>query len=333
MSHRLKRRDVIAGLGAAAGSAIFWPPTARAQPAHPLIGFLSGSSAKPSEIFVASIHRGLKEAGFVDGQNLRVEYRWAEARYDRLPALAKELVDLKVRAIVTFGSNEAGLAAKAATRTIPVVFSAAEDPIASGLVTSLSRPEGNLTGVTWMGADLLAKGVELMHELLPHVVEFGLLLNAGRRNAASQVGAAEEAAARVGKKIRALNAASPREIDEAFAIVAKERIGALIVATEPQFTAERERIVGLASRHAVPTAYFLREFVAAGGLLSYGSSLQIAYVLLGAYTGRILNGAGPADLPIQRNTKVELVINLKTAKALGLTIPLTLLGRADEVIE
>ena len=329
----MKRRDAIKLLGVAAASSVSWPLAVRAQPAHPVIGFLSGSSLKPSEIFVASIHKGLKEAGFVEGQNLRVEYRWAEARYDRLPALAKELVDLKVKAIVTFGSNEAGLAAKAATRTIPVVFSAAEDPIASGLVTSLSRPEGNLTGVTWMGADLLAKGVELMHELLPHVVEFGLLLNAGRRNAASQVGAAEEAAARVGKKIRALNAASPREIDEAFAIAAKERIGALIVATEPQFTAERERIVGLAARHAVPTAYFLREFVAAGGLLSYGSSLQVAYVLLGAYTGRILHGAGPADLPIQRNTKVELVINLKTAKALGLTFPINLLGRADEVIE
>jgi putative ABC transport system substrate-binding protein len=323
----VRRREVIKGLGLAAA----FPLTARAQqPLHPAVGFLSGAS---HNAFVASIHSGLKEAGFVEGQNLKVEYRWAETRYERLPALAKELVDLKVRAIVTFGANEAGLAAKAATSTVPVIFSAAEDPIASGLVTSLSRPEGNLTGVTWMGADLLAKSVELMHELLPRVAELGLLLNPERRNTASQARAAQEAAARVGKKIRALNAASPREIDEAFAILTKERIGALIIAAEPLFTEERDRIVALAARHATPTAYPLRDFVGAGGLMSYGSSLKDAYLLLGRYAGRILGGVRPADLPVQRSAKVELILNMKTAKALGLSIPITVLGRADEVIE
>jgi putative ABC transport system substrate-binding protein len=324
----MRRREFIAGLG---GAAVVGPRGAGAQSAaSPVIGFLSGASPNA---FVASIHRGLKDAGFVEGQNLKVEYRWAGTRYDQLPALAKELVDLKVGAIVTFGANEAGLAAKAATSTIPVVFSAAEDPIASGLVTSLSRPQGNLTGVTWMGADLLAKSVELIHELLPHVAELGLLLNPRRGRAANQVAAAQEAAARVGKKTRVLNAGDAREIDEAFAILTKERIGALVIASEPLFRAESERIVALAAGHALPTAYNLSDYVRAGGLMSYGSSLSDAYFLLGRYTGRILGGVSPGDLPVQRSTKVELALNLKTAKSLGLTFPITLLGRADEVIE
>jgi putative ABC transport system substrate-binding protein len=329
----VRRRDVIKRLGAVAVSSLSRPLAVQAQSAHPLIGFLSGSSAMPSEIFVASIHRGLKEAGFVEGQNLKIEYRWADAQYNRLPLLAKELVDLKVQAIVTFGANDAALAAKNATTAIPVVFSAAEDPIASGLVTSLSRPSGNLTGVSWMGADLQAKSVELLHELLPNVLELGMLLNPSRPSAAIQLVRAQEAVARVGKKIRFLYAVSLPEIDEAFAILANDRIGALIVGTDSLFSAQGERIIALAARHTVPTVYYVRDFVAAGGLMSYGSSMQDAYAMLGAYTGRILKGATPADLPIQRTTKVELALNLKTAKALGLTIPLTLLGRADEVIE
>jgi len=323
----MRRREFIAGLGAVS---VYPSPVHAQQSAHPVIGFLSGSS--PNDV-VASIHRGLKDAGFVEGQNLKVESRWAETRYDRLPALAKELVELKVRAIVTFGANEAGLAAKAATGAIPVIFSAAEDPIASGLVTSLSRPEGNLTGVTWLGADLLAKQVELMHELLPRVSEIGLLRNPGRRNAASQLQAAQEAAARVGRTIRTLNATNAGEIDDAFATLSKERIGALVVASEPLFMAERERVIALAARHSIPAAYSLGDFVRGGGLMSYGSSLSDAYVLLGLYTGRILKGVNPADLPVQRSTKVELILNMKTAKALGLTFPNTLLGRADGVIE
>lgn len=322
----MRRREFIGGLSAAA-----FPMSAHAQQQpQPVIGFLSGASTNP---FVASIHRGLKEAGFVEGQNLRVEYRWAEARYDRLPALAKELMDLKVQAIVTFGGNDAAFAAKNATTTVPVVFSAAEDPIVSGLVTSLSRPSGNLTGVTWMGADLQAKSVELLHELLPNVSELGMLLNPSRPSAVGQLARAQEAAVSVGKKIRALQAVSPPEIDEAFAVLAKDRIGALIIGTDPLFSAQYERIVALAARHALPTVYNLRHYVAAGGLLSYGSSLHDAYALLGAYAGRILKGATPADLPIQLTTKVELVLNLKTAKTLGLAIPIPLLGRADEVIE
>jgi putative ABC transport system substrate-binding protein len=326
----MKRREVITLLG---GTALAWPLAAHAQPAHPVIGFLSGSSAKPFEIFVASIHKGLKEAGFVEGQNLAIHYRWADSRYDRLPALAKELADLKVQVIVTFGANDAALAAKNATTTIPIVFSAAEDPIASGLVTSLSRPSGNLTGVTWMGADLQAKNVELLHELLPNVSELGMLLNPSRPSAAIQLARAQEAAVRLGKKIRVLHANSPPEIDEAFAVLAKDRIGALIVSSDALFNVQRAQTVALAARHAIPTVYNLRDFVTLGGLMSYGSSLHDAYSLLGVYAGRILNGATPADLPVQRTTKVELILNLKTAKALGLTIPINLLGRADEVIE
>ena len=323
----MRRREFVSGL--AAGAA--WPFAAQAQQAAmPVIGFLSGASLNP---FVTSIHRGLAEAGYVEGRNLKVEYRWAHTRYDRLPMLAKELVDLKARAIVTFGANEAGLAAKAATSTIPVVFSAAEDPVALGLVTSLSRPEGNITGVTWMGADLLAKSVELIHEILPNLAEVGLLLNPTRSNALAQQQAAEQAASRIGKKIRILHAANPQEIEEAFASLARDRVGALIVGTEPLFNAQRDQIVALAARHATPAAYHLPEFVKAGGLMSYGSSLHDAYALLGLYAGRLVGGASPSSLPVQRSTKVELILNMKTAKSLGLTLPITLLGRADEVIE
>jgi putative ABC transport system substrate-binding protein len=329
----MRRREFIKLTSGAATSSIFWPLAARAQPGQPVIGLLCGGSRAIFEPFVASIHRGLKETGFIEGQNLKIEYRWADAQYNRLPALAKELVDLKVQAVVTFGANDAAIAAKNSTSTIPIVFSSAEDPIASGLVTSLSRPSGNLTGATWMATDLQAKGMEVLHELLPSVSVFGVLLNPDRSSAADQLRSTQEAADRIGKKVRVLYAANPDAIDAAFTTIAEERIGALIVGTEPLFHMRRDQIVALAARHATPTAYHLREFVVAGGLLSYGSSLQDAYVLLGSYTGRILKGAKPGDLPVQRTTKVELVMNLKTAKALGLTIPINLLGRADEVIE
>jgi putative ABC transport system substrate-binding protein len=325
----MKRREFVGGFGAAAA----WPLAARPQPAMPTIGFLSGSSPSTIVPYGASLHRGLKETGFVEGQNLKVEYRWAETHYGRLPAMARQLVDLKVNAIVTVGGNDAAHAAKQATSNIPIVFSAAEDPIETGLVASLSRPEGNVTGVSWMGADLQAKSVELIHELLPNSAIVGMLLNPGRPSAAVQLTRAQQAAGRFGKTIRALQASNDNEIDSAFQAIAKERIGALIVGTDPLFNIRRQKIVMLAANHAIPTTYYLRDFVAAGGLMSYGSSLSDAYVLVGNYAGRILKGAKPVDLPIQRMTRVELVLNLKTAKALGLTIPITVLGRADEVIE
>jgi putative ABC transport system substrate-binding protein len=325
----MRRRDVIAGFGASA----IWPLGAPAQQSQPVIGLLSSLSMKPVAKFVAAIHRGLKDRGFVEGQNLKIEQRWADGKYDRLPALAKELADLRVAAIATIGGNVAVLAARTATTTIPIIFATADDPVASGLVTNFTRPSANLTGVTWMGADLLAKDIELMHELLPAVPVFGVLLNPDRPEVAVQLKSAENAANQLGVKIRVLQARDLPEIEAAFAAVAQEHIGALIVSTDALFNIHRERIVALATHHSVPALYFLPEFAAAGGLLSYGSNLSEAFYQVGVYTGRVLKGEKPADLPIQQTTKVDLVINLKTAKALGLTIPLTLLGRADEVIE
>ena len=325
----MRRREFLIG-----GAAAAWPLAARAQQApQPVLGFLSGASPAAYGPYVAGLHRGLREAGLVEGQNLKIEYRWADAQYDRLPAMAKELADLKVGAIVTFGGNDAALAAKNTTSTIPIVFSAAEDPIESGLVTSLSRPTGNLTGASWFGADLQSKSVELLHEILPGVSVLGMLLNPNRPSSAAQLARAQRAARNVGKTIRARNVTGPGELDSAFKAIVSERIGALIIGTDPLFNIRREQVVDLATHHAIPTVYYLREFVTLGGLMSYGSSLIDAYVLVGNYAGRIIKGARPADLPVQRTTKVELVINLKTAKALGLTVPPTLLARADEVIE
>jgi putative ABC transport system substrate-binding protein len=297
------------------------------------MGLLSSLSPTAIPKAVAATYTGLKEQGFIEGQNLKTEQRWADGHYERLPAMAKELVDLKVAAIITIGGNIAALPVKALTTTIPIVFATADDPVATGLVTSFVRPSGNLTGVTWMGADLLAKDLQLFHELLPNVPVFGIMANPDRPDVAAQMKSAEGAASKIGRKIRVLNARNPGEIDAAFATVAQEKIGALIVSTDAMFNIYRERIVALAEKHAVPTLYYLPEFVAAGGLMSYGSGLIDAYHQIGIYTGRILKGEKPADLPVQQTTKVELVINLKTAKTLGLSIPITLLGRADQVIE
>src|ERR1041385_3354291 len=319
----MRRREFLGVLG---GAAAVWPLAARAQKAQPVVGLLSSLSLKPIEKFAASIQRGLKDQGFVESQNLKIEQRWADGQYDRLPALAKELVDLKVTALATIGGNVAALAAKEATTTIPIVFATADDPVATGLVTNFARPTGNLTGVTWMGVDLLAKDLQLLRELLPDVPVFGVLLNPARVTSAVQLKIAEDAAARIGRKIRVLNARTVADIDAVFATIAAEKIGALTLAPDALFNINRERVVALASRYAVPPLHFLPEFAAAGGLMSYGSNLGDAFYQVGVYTGRILKGEKPTDLPVQQTTKVELVINLKTAKSLGLTVPLSLLG-------
>ena len=326
----MKRRDFISALGAAAA----WPLTARAQPArHHAVGFLANGTPQAFAPDVAGFLEGLKEAGFVDGRNLKIEYRWSEGQLERLPGLAAELAGRPVDVLATAGGNVSAVAAKQATSAVPIVFVTAADPVATGLVASLNRPGGNVTGVTWLGVDVLGKNMELMHELLPAVSVIGVLMNPKNTIVETQMKNARAAASATGKTIRALHASSDREIDAAFDTVAAERIGALLIATDPMFNIHRKRIVGLAARHAVPAVYFFRQFVADGGLMSYGSGVTEAYKVSGGYVGRILKGARPADLPVQQTTKVELVINLKTAKSLGLTFPNTLLGRADEVFE
>jgi putative ABC transport system substrate-binding protein len=326
----VKRRDFITLLG---GAVAAWPLAASAQPAQPVIGFLGSGSPKTFTPHVNGFLDGLKEAGFVDGRNLTIEYRWAEGQFERLPALAAELVRRPVDVLATVGGNVSALAAKRATSTIPIVFLTADDPVASGLVASLSRPGGNMTGVTWLGAELGAKNLELVHQLLPAVSVIGVLVNPTRPTAEAQLKNAQDAGKAIGKTMRVLHAATKDDIDAAFNTVASEHIGALFIAPDPLFLIHRVEIIALAASHAVPTVYFLREFVAAGGLMSYGASLGGAAKLCGDYTGRILKGAKPADLPVQQSTKVELAINLKTAKALGFEVPPALLTRADEVIE
>jgi putative ABC transport system substrate-binding protein len=329
----MKRREFIFALGGTATVAA-WPLIALAQQsARPVLGFLNSGSPGPFGHLAAAFHRGFKEAGFVEGQNVRVEYRWAEGQFDRIPTLAADLVERKVDVIFASGGNVSAQAAKAATTSIPVIFTTADDPVATGLVTNLGRPTGNVTGVTWMGAYLQPKNVELLHEILPGVSAIGLLLNPNRPNARLQMRTYEEAAERFGKRIRAFHATNSDEIDAAFATIAAERVGALIIGTDPFFLDRRGQLVALAARHELPTVYFLRAFVSAGGLAGYGGDLADTYYQCGLYAGRILKGSKPADLPVQQATKLDLVINLKTAKSLGLTVPLPLLARADEVIE
>jgi len=326
----MRRREFITLLG---GALTIWPRPASAQKAVPVVGLLSSLSPEPVVKAVAAIYEGLKDQGFVAGQNVKSEERWAGGDYSRLPAMAKDLADRNVAVIITIGGNSAAEAAKSVTTKIPIVFATADDPVASGLVTSLSHPSSNLTGVSWLGVDLLAKDVDLLHELLPSVTTFGVLLNPGRPDIAVQLKIAQDAADKIGRKIRPLSVRVADDIDRAFAIITQEHIGALIVSTDPLFNIKRDRIVRLAAQYATPTLYFLPDFAAAGGLMSYGSGLIDAYRQVGVYAGRILKGEKPSELPVQQTTKIELVINLKTAKALGLSIPLPLLGRADRVIE
>jgi ABC-type uncharacterized transport system substrate-binding protein len=302
------------------------------QRAMPVIGFLSPASPGPFAPFVAAFHRGLNETGYVEGQNVAIEYRWAEGRIDRLLALATDLVGRKVDVILA-GGPPAARAAKNATSTIPIVFHSGSDPVAEGLVASLSRPGGNLTGVSFLTVDVMAKRFELLSELVPRAKAIALLVNPNDPNTKRMIRDVQEAARAKGVQLHVLKAGTEGEIATAFASLVQLRAGALVVPTDPFFNSQREQLVALAARHAVPAIYSLWEFAASGGLISYGASLTAVYRQDGIYVGKILKGAKPADLPVQQPTIFDLVINLKTARALGLTIPPSVLLRADQVIE
>jgi putative ABC transport system substrate-binding protein len=330
----VRRREFIALLGgAAAASSVLWPLAACAQqPAIPTIGLLSTRSPGEAEYVTAAFRRGLNELGYVEGQNVAIEYRWAELQYDRLPAFAADLVQRRVAVIVAVGGIHSGLAAKKATSTIPVVFVSAGDPVDFGLVPSLSRPGGNITGISTVTVTLAPKRLELLHELVPPPRVIAMLVNPTSPYVGLETKDVQAAARGFGREIQILNASSPQEIDSAFATLAQQR-AAVLVSGDPFFDSRRDQLVALAARHSIPTIYQWREFATLGGLISYGTSITDAYRQSGVYTGRILKGAKPADLPVMQPTKFELVINLKTAKALGLDIPPTLQVAADEVIE
>jgi putative tryptophan/tyrosine transport system substrate-binding protein len=302
------------------------------QKAMPVIGILGGGSSAAFAPFVAAFHEGLRETGYVEGQNAATEYRWAEGSYDRPPAMAADLVGRKVDVIAAMGGTPSALAAKSATSTIPIVF-LVSDPVASGLVASLARPGGNLTGVDMFTLELMAKRLELLSELVPQGRAIALLVNPNTPITQGYIRNAQEAAGAKAVQLQILKAGTESEIDAAFASLVQLQAGALIVVADPFLDGRREQLVTLAARHAVPVIYALREFAVAGGLISYGASFPATFRLAGIYAGRILKGAKPADLPVQQPTNFELVINLKTAKALGLTIPQLILARADEVIE
>ncbi|HVS57242.1 MAG TPA: ABC transporter substrate-binding protein [Casimicrobiaceae bacterium] len=325
----MKRRDLLAMLG---GATMAWPLAARGQKSTiPVIGFLS--SASPAQWTSVAFRQGLNEVGYIEGKNVGIEFRWAEGHYDRLPALAADLVSRHVSVLVATGGAVSALAAKAATSTIPIVFTLGSDPVELGLVASLGRPGGNVTGVSIVAVELDAKRMELLHVLVPKATVVALIVNPNNPNSESEVEKAQAAARSFGQHLHVLRAGTEQDIDAAFASLEQLLGGALLVGTDPFFTARREQFVALAARHAVPTIYEWREFVMAGGLMSYGPSLSEVYRQAGMYTGKILNGAKAADLPVLQPTKFELVINLKTAKALGIAIPQSVLLRADEVIQ
>jgi len=325
----MKRRTFLL----AAGGTPLFSMLARAQAARPTIGFLASGSPDTFTTVVTGFLDGLKAAGFVEGKNVDIEYRWARGQFDVLPSLANELAQRPVDVIVTMGGNVATVAAKRTTSTVPIVFLTSDDPVSSGLVNSLNRPGGNVTGVTWLAVELGAKNLELIGELMPSAEVIGVLVNPKRPTAEEQVRNAKDAAIGVGKTLRVLYAGTREEIDEAFVALARERIAVLFVTVDPLFIVNRVRIIEAAAKQAIPTLYFQREFVDLGGLMSYGASAHDASRLVGGYAGRIMKGDKPADLPVQRSTKIETVINLKTARSLGLAIPPALLARADEVIE
>jgi putative ABC transport system substrate-binding protein len=325
----MRRREFISLVG----SAVVWPIAARAQqPGMPVIGFLHGASSEGYEPMATSFRQGLKEAGYVDRQNVAIEFRWAEGHYDQLPAMAADLVRRQV-AVIVAGGTPAAFAAKAATSIIPTVIVVGGDPVQLGLVGSLNRPGGNVTGLAVLTVQLEAKKLELLHELLPAATAIALLVNPTNVLAESETKDVQDAARSLGLHLHILNASTESQIDAAFGVLAELRATALIVSVDTFLNNSRGQIVGLAARYAVPAVYGVRDFVKAGGLMSYGTDLVDVYRQQGIYAGKILKGARPADLPIQQVTKVALVINLKIAKTLGLTFPTTLLARADEVIE
>jgi putative tryptophan/tyrosine transport system substrate-binding protein len=327
----VNRRKFISLLG---GAAAAWPFAARAQqPAMPVVGFMSGRSPEDSVHLVAAFRQGLREGGFVERQNVAIEYRWARGDYGQLPALAAELVKLRVNVLAGVGGDPSARAAKAATSTIPVVFGMGGDPIKAGLVESLNRPGGNATGFTILTNEMEPKRLGLLHELVPGIPLFGAILNPNFPPAAGQLNDLEEAARKIGQRVVVARASNDSELDAALAALLRERVGALLVAADPYFDTRRDRIIAFAAQNRLPAMYQFREYAVAGGLISYGPSITDAYRQGGIYAARILNGAKPADLPVVQPTKFEFVINLKTAKALGFEIPPAISARADEVIE
>jgi putative tryptophan/tyrosine transport system substrate-binding protein len=327
----MQRRTFFALLSGAA----VWPVNVHSQQKPmPTIGFLSSRSAGESEPFVAAFRAGLLDAGFAEGRDANIEYRWADNQYERLPDMAAELVRMHPAVIVAAGGTVSAFAAKAASSTVPIVFTSAGNPVEIGLVASLGRPGGNLTGVdSTLTAELDAKRLELLHELVRGEGAVGVLVNPNRPDAAGQAAQIETAAHTLGLRPSFLKASSERELEVAFAELSRQQLKALMIGADPLFISRREQIIALAGRYAIPTIYGWRDFVISGGLISYGASLAGAYRQAGVYSGHILKGAKPADLPVRRPTKFELVINLTTAKALGLTVPQSLLARADEVID
>jgi putative ABC transport system substrate-binding protein len=331
MTVTIGRRELLAALG---GAAAAWPLAARAQqPARlPRIGILWPNPATVSGHFVDAFRQGLGELGYVEGRNMTIEFRTAEGTMERLPDLAAELVRLPVEVILT-ATSPTIRAAQQATRTIPIVMGNSQDPVSEGFVASLNRPGGNVTGVSFLGNALGAKQVELLHELVPKATTIAVLVDINYQGSASGLTDVEAAAHSLGQQLIVLHASNERDLDTAAATLAQQRADALIVLGAAFFLSRRDQIIALAAQHGLPAIYQVPDFVAAGGLMSYGASIRDAYRLVGVYTGKILHGAKPADLPVQQSTKLELIINLKTAKALGLTVPLTLQASADEVIE
>jgi putative ABC transport system substrate-binding protein len=327
----MKRREFITLLG---GAAAVWPLASRAQQAAmSVIGFLSSTSSDPYQPFVVAFLQGLKEVGFIEGQNFTIEYRWADGQYDRLPALAADLVRRQVAVIAVGGGGITALAAKNATSTIPIVFAFGSDPVKLGLVASLNRPGGNITGASNLAVALGQKRLELLRDLLPKAVAIGFLVNPGSPNVAFDLSDMHTAARTLGQQVTIVNASTEQEIDTAFVTLVQQRVAACVIQPEPFLFSRRDQLIALASRHAIPTVYFDRAFPAAGGLISYGLDFRDVNRQAGIYAGRILQGEKPAELPVVQSTKFELVINLSTAKALGLDVPPQLLARADDVAE